>query len=238
MWKLKWKMNKEKWLALMAVGAALLILAMPADGGWPGSPAGADETGDFRGADGFGETVDGSGRTGAASVFASGAADDAGNASGTAPAVSSGANRADTVLAEASAYETELERRVKEILNGVDGVGEVDVMIVLKSSEEKILHLDRTSHSSSTEEKDSAGGGPPTTESENQESAVMAGGSGGAGSGEPIVLRELYPEISGIVISAAGGGNPKVQAEITAAMEALFGLPSHKIKVLKRAEQS
>ena len=33
MWKLKWKMNKEKWLALMAVGAALLILAMPADGG-------------------------------------------------------------------------------------------------------------------------------------------------------------------------------------------------------------
>ena len=130
MWKLKWKMNKEKWLALMAVGAALLILAMPADGGWPGSPAGADETGDFRGADGFGETVDGSGRTGAASVFASGAADDAGNASGTAPAVSSGANRADTVLAEASAYETELERRVKEILNGVDGVGEVDVEFV------------------------------------------------------------------------------------------------------------
>ena len=220
MWKLKWKMNKEKWLALMAVGAALLILAMPADGGWPGSPAGADETGDFRGADGFGETVDGSGRTGAASVFASGAADGAGNASGTAPVVSSGANRADTVLAEASAYETELERRVKEILNGVDGVGEVDVMIVLKSSEEKVLHLDKTSRSSSIEEKDSAGG------------------SGGTGSGEPIVLRELYPEISGIVISAAGGGNPKVQAEITAAMEALFGLPPHKIKVLKRAEQS
>lgn len=238
MWKLKWKMNKEKWLALMAVGAALLILAMPADGGWPGSPAGADETGDFRGADGSGETVDGSGRTGAASVFASGAGDDAGNASGTAPAVSSGANRADTVLAEASAYETELERRVKEILNGVDGVGEVDVMIVLKSSEEKVLHLDKTSRSSSTEEKDSAGGSRQTTESENQESAVMAGGSGGAGSGEPIVLRELYPEISGIVISAAGGGNPKVQAEITAAMEALFGLPPHKIKVLKRAEQS
>ena len=216
MWKLKWKMNKEKWLALMAVGAALLILAMPADGGWPGSPAGADETGDSRGADGFGETVDSSGRTGAASVFASGAGDDAGNASGTAPAVSSGANRADTVLAEASAYETELERRVKEILNGVDGVGDVDVMIVLKSSEEKVLHLDKTSRSSSTEEKDSAGGSRQTTESENQESAVMAGGSGGDGR----------------------GGNPKVQAEITAAMEALFGLPPHKIKVLKRAEQS
>ena len=52
----------------------------------------------------------------------------------------------------------------------------------------------------------------------------------------PIVEKELYPEISGIVISASGGGNPTVQAEISAAMEALFDLPAHKIKVLKRVE--
>ena len=52
----------------------------------------------------------------------------------------------------------------------------------------------------------------------------------------PIVEKELRPELSGIVISAQGGGNPTVQAEISAAMEALFGLPAHKIKVLKRVE--
>ena len=33
-----------------------------------------------------------------------------------------------------------------------------------------------------------------------------------------------------------GGGSPKVKAEISEAMEALFGLPPHKIKVLKRVE--
>ena len=56
----------------------------------------------------------------------------------------------------------------------------------------------------------------------------------GGGQDEPLLESELLPEISGIVISAQGGDNPSIQAEITEAMEALFGLPAHKIKVLKR----
>ena len=53
---------------------------------------------------------------------------------------------------------------------------------------------------------------------------------------EPVVAKEVYPEIAGIIISASGGGNASVQAEISGAMEALFGLPANKIKVLKRVE--
>ncbi len=48
--------------------------------------------------------------------------------------------------------------------------------------------------------------------------------------------KELRPEIGGVVVSASGGGSPAIQAEISAAVEALFDVPSHKIKVLKRAE--
>ena len=66
-----------------------------------------------------------------------------------------------------------------------------------------------------------------------RESTVLTGSSG---SGEPVVEKELAPEISGIVISAQGGGNASVQKEISEAMQALFGLPAHKIKVLKRVE--
>ena len=51
-----------------------------------------------------------------------------------------------------------------------------------------------------------------------------------------MVAKEVYPEIAGIIISASGGGNASVQAEISGAMEALFGLPANKIKVLKRVE--
>ena len=51
-----------------------------------------------------------------------------------------------------------------------------------------------------------------------------------------MVEKELSPEISGIIISADGGGSPAVRSEISQAMEALLGLPAHKIKVLKRVE--
>ena len=45
----------------------------------------------------------------------------------------------------------------------------------------------------------------------------------------------MKPEISGVVISADGGGSAVIRAEISEAMEALLGLPANKIKVMKRA---
>ena len=60
--------------------------------------------------------------------------------------------------------------------------------------------------------------------------------SGQTGKEEPLLAKEMKPEISGVIISAEGGKSPQVQAEISAAVEALFDVPSHKIKVLKRIE--
>jgi len=119
---------------------------------------------------------------------------------------------------------------VREILRGVSGVGEVDVMIVLKSSAEKVIQVDNSTSKSVTTEKGS--GTDRAVESLEQEHSTTGSGSGQ----EPVVAKEVYPEIAGIVISAYGGGNPSVQAEISEAMEALFGLPANKIKVLKRVE--
>ena len=163
-----------------------------------------------------------------------------GGAGGSAAASGSADSSEENVPASAkgageSAYEAQMEARVKEILRHVDGVGQVDVMIVLKSSEEKVLRVDRNSSVSDTKEQDSQGGTRSSQSSQTQESTVLSGGGSGQGS-VPFVEKELRPEISGIVISATGGGSPTVKAEISAAMEALFGLPPHKIKVLKRVE--
>lgn len=130
-------------------------------------------------------------------------------------------------------YEQQMEQRVKQILKTVDGVGTVDVMIVLKSSEEKVLRIDRNTTSSSTEEQDSSGGTRKSASSEQQESTIL---TGSGDHNAPIVEKEIRPEIEGIIISAQGGGSPTVKAEISGAMEALFDLPPHKIKVLKRVE--
>ena len=127
------------------------------------------------------------------------------------------------------AYEKELEQRIAGLLDRVEGVGKADVMVVLKSSEERVFHVDKNSRTSATEEKGEDG--RIVREQELSESTVMGGGNQG-----PVVEKELTPEVAGIVISADGGGNASVRAEISEAMEALFGLPAHKIKVLKRVE--
>lgn len=200
--KFKWKMGKDKWLILLAVGMIILILTFPSGSGMA---ARVEKTAESKNQTALQkgivtEPVDGE------------------------AAVAAGADRT---------YEEQLEARVKRILKTVDGVGQVEVMIVLKSSEEKVLRVDKDSSDSSTEEKDSSGGTRKITSADRKENTILTG------SGEntaPIVEKEIRPEIEGIIISAQGGGSPTVKAEISGAMEALFNLPPHKIKVLKRVE--
>ncbi len=137
------------------------------------------------------------------------------------------------VLSSGKSYEKELEKRVEELLGTVEGVGEVDVMITLKSTEEKVFRIDRDQSESSTEETDSSGGSRVVKTADSGETTVLTG----SGSGEsPVLEKELMPEIEGVVVSAQGGGDVRIQAEISAAMEALFHVPQHKIRVLKRVE--
>ena len=130
-------------------------------------------------------------------------------------------------------YEERLEKRIRELLRSVEGVGQVDVMVVLNPQARR-YSVDRSGSSTVTKETDSAGGSREITESQSEESTVLP--QSGGGSNGPVVEKELCPEISGIVVSADGGGSPEVCSEISQAMEALLGLPAHKIKVLKRVE--
>ena len=106
-------------------------------------------------------------------------------------------------------------------------------MIVLESSAEKVIQVDKSQTHSLTEEQDSSGGTRRIENQEQDQNTVMISGTG---ENTPVIAKELRPELSGIIISAEGGGSLSVKAEISAAMEALFGLPAHKIKVLKRVE--
>ena len=57
----------------------------------------------------------------------------------------------------AADYEKELEGRIAQILKSVEGVGKVDVMVVLSSSGEKVYRTDRSENTSTTKEKDASG---------------------------------------------------------------------------------
>ena len=104
-------------------------------------------------------------------------------------------------------------------------------MVVLKASEERIWHVDKSSTSSVTEENGAGSGSSRITREENQSESTVLDGK----SQSPVMEKEVKPEISGVVISADGGGSAVIRAEISGAMEALLGLPANKIKVMKRA---
>lgn len=208
MWKSGGTIKKEQWFLLLLAGAVLMILGTPAKKKY--------ESG---------------------SLYEGGKNDNAGieTESGTETAETAGGRAVQASSDSNGFYETQMEERIRSILEHVDGVGQVDVMVVLKSSEEKVLRIDKNQSSSVTKEQDTNGGTREISQSDSEETTVLAG-SGGASQNQPIVEKEICPEISGIIVSAAGGGSPRVKTEISEAMEALFGLPPHKIKVLKRVE--
>ena len=126
-------------------------------------------------------------------------------------------------------YEERIESRLEEILSRAVGAGKVEVMVTLKSSEEKIVQEDTSLSTKKSEETDSSGA------SRKQEEITEGRDTFTFGSGEdPYVRKELAPEIEGILVLADGADRATVKAEIVDAVQALFPLPAHKIKVLKR----
>jgi stage III sporulation protein AG len=130
----------------------------------------------------------------------------------------------------------EMEEKLKSVLGKVEGVGQVEVMITLKSSKELVVEKDRPETSNTVTEQDSEGGSRSTSEITKEEATVY--GTNSAGEETPFIIKEIEPEVEGVIVIAEGGNNTKVVSQITEAVEALFRVPSHKVKVLKMKENN
>lgn len=127
-------------------------------------------------------------------------------------------------------YTEHLEQRLKQILAGVDGVGKVNVMITLQSSEELVVEKDQPLSRSNTTETDSQGGNRSIYQTDSREETVYR--TTGSDS-EPYVIKTLTPKVEGVFVVAQGAGTGEVSKNITEAVQALFGIEAHKIKVVK-----
>lgn len=127
-------------------------------------------------------------------------------------------------------YETYIEKKLENILAQVEGVGKVNVVVTVKSSGEKILAADESYSQEQLEETDSAGGSRRQNTQSGSTSNIFYDSAQGS---QPYVKLENMPQIEGIMIVAQGGGDKTVAANLTSAVEALLGVPAHKIKVLK-----
>ncbi len=138
-----------------------------------------------------------------------------------------------TYAAEAYAqeeYVKDLEQRLTESLSKVSGVGAVQVMISLKSSEEFVVKMEETKEKHTTSENDGSGGERNINESTTLESTVYV--SRGSDK-EPYVVKTILPEIEGVLVVAKGAGTGTVNRTIVDIVQALFDLDVHKVKVVK-----
>lgn len=131
---------------------------------------------------------------------------------------------------DSAGYAAWLEKRLETVLLSVDGVGEAQVMITLKDKGMKQLQSDTVREHSNTGETDSAGGSRSIQQGREEYSTVIL--NDGTGNG-PYITRETAPEIEGVLVVAQGAGSTAVKTEIYEAVQALFNVPAHKIKVLK-----
>lgn len=151
---------------------------------------------------------------------------------GTSPETSDRGNvSADSAQAALNLYVENQEERLKDILEQMDGVGKIQVMIRAKASKEYVVEKDLTTNTNTVSETDSQGGTRQSSEAGKSESSLYT--KDGSGNDVPWVVKELEPEIEGVVVAAEGGGNEQVANEITQAVQVLFNIPIHKIKVVK-----
>lgn len=114
-------------------------------------------------------------------------------------------------------YEDRMERKLTELLGRVEGVGQVRVMLIFEGSgEEKV-------------EKDVS-----LLADESREETVYE--EYGSSERTPYVTSRTNPKVQGVLVIAQGGGNSRIKQEIIEAVQALFGIEAHKIKIMKMEE--
>jgi stage III sporulation protein AG len=136
-----------------------------------------------------------------------------------------------TTSYDTNTYISEMEKKLKNLLSKVSGIGEVEVMITLKASGEQVPLKDNPSTQESVNEVDGEGGSRTNNNVTRDESTVLV--DNGSGNSMPYIIQELEPEVEGVVVIAEGGDDARIIMDIIEAAEVLFNVPAHKVKVMK-----
>lgn len=109
-------------------------------------------------------------------------------------------------------YVTNLEKRLENTLSKVEGAGEVSVVITIESGMETVLAMEKIVKETETS-------------TESKETPVIV-------NGKPIILKEQYPKIIGVLIVAQGAKNIAVMSRIQQATISLLDININQIEIL------
>lgn len=113
-------------------------------------------------------------------------------------------------------YVDRLENKLCNVISKIDGVGQVSVAITLESGF-------RYEYATDTETKTTVSGDVQTTIK--TETVIMV-------DNQPVVIRELYPVIKGVIIVAEGAQDFAIKMEILTAIENFLEIDTNNITIL------
>ena len=121
-------------------------------------------------------------------------------------------------------YGGHLESKLENVLKNIDNAGNVNVMITFSG---RITYEYATEKEEVTTSSSVTGGTNSKTTTNEKLIIVMQNGKE-----TPLIVKEIYPPIAGVVVVASGAGNIAVKLNIMSAVETVLDIDSNKIQIL------
>ncbi|SCY98638.1 stage III sporulation protein AG [Alkaliphilus peptidifermentans] len=137
----------------------------------------------------------------------------------------------DTLVKEVVEYKTEedmVEARLKRILESIRGAGTVEVMITFEMGSEIVPALNTTISTDTSEEMDSNGGTRVVTSNSTTETIATTNDNSG---NKPLVIKEIKPQINGVIVVAEGADDIEVKAKLYEAVKTVLQIPGHRVQI-------
>jgi len=147
-----------------------------------------------------------------------------------APVFGSGGSKEQTSFRD---YEQAYEAKLRDILTKIVGVGEVEVLVTIDSTEEVQVEKNTKDTQQVTNEKGANGETRHITDITRASDAVTMNQSGDQ---VPLVVKTVKPKIRGVVVVAKGAENVTVKKLISDAVERGLDVPAHRISVVPRKQ--
>ncbi|WP_418792355.1 hypothetical protein [Phosphitispora sp. TUW77] len=124
-----------------------------------------------------------------------------------------------------------LAQRLEMALVRINGAGDTRVTVNLASTTEKEYAVNTTTNKKNTLERDQKGSNRTITEI-NEDGQIVLVKEMQSSSETPVVVKEIKPEVKGVIIVSEGAANPEIKAALMNAVQVYLDVPLYKVVVL------
>lgn len=127
--------------------------------------------------------------------------------------------------------ESGYEDNLKEMLNNIEGVSEVEVMVNLDSTKVKVYEKNLIAGQQSTTETDKSGGTREIEDNTKETQVVLVR----QGDKEvPLLVRTKKPEVRGVFVVAKGVDHATVKKWVVDSVSRVLDVPTHRVSVMPK----